>query len=41
MASKTCICKIAFKVGKDYLHVPFFRDWHLEGSAMGLDETKK
>lgn len=27
--------KIAFKVGKDYLHVSFFRDWHLQRSMMG------
>lgn len=32
--------KIAFKMGKDYLHVPFFRDWHFQKPTMGLVRQK-
>lgn len=32
--------KIAFKKGKDYLHVPFFPGWHLLRSMLGLAETE-
>jgi hypothetical protein len=33
--------KIVFKMWTDYLHVLFFRDWHIQRTTMGLDYTEE